>query len=700
VPGEKDVISFDVEKLPSIPQVLLKLIEKCQQVDISFNELADIVQMDAALTAKVIATASSSTHARLIETKDFSRLVAELGVNTIRAIATTSAVHLFFSRHDEQADSIVEQCWRNSLTTAHIARLLARVTGYPSEDDAYAAGLLHNVGQLLLLKKSPVDYLEIVTKRQANAAFEEQNRFGITAIEAGAKLVGQWQPDSFLEDAVRYQHAAVSAILDAPHLIKLTNLACKLCERTQSMEQLTHDGQLLFSLSHLQLADLLDKVDNEVRQSSERLWIAQTVTASECEAGVQLQSEQLNLELARQVRNVALLDGVRQHLDAGCDLENMLQIVCQDLSILFGLSRSLCFLYNGEHNQLVATGTHNYRQHEFLIPVEQGRSLLADSILQQKSSFSLGGAPHVSLMVIDQQLIRLLGGEGMLCMPLITDQKIIGVLAAGITEQCLPELKCQQNLISNFANEVARGIQRWRQLQEEQQQLLAIERARQQEHTGKLLHEAYNPLSIINNYLQLLAGKLDEDHAAQLQLAVLKEEVERVTGILLRMKNQPQTDNVPQGEVDLNMLIQDLFSIFRSSLFTSHDIQDVVTLDKNLPLVLGNRNSLKQIVTNLVKNAVEAMPDGGLIKLNTRGQVNVNGVLFVELMISDTGQGMTNGTIKNLFKPITSTKGSNNAGLGLSIVNKLVTDMRGTICCRSNAGGGAEFQVLLPMKNV
>jgi len=693
------VTSFDVEKLPSIPQVLLKLIEKCHQVGVSFNELADIIQMDIALTAKVIATASSPTYARSKEPKNFSCLVTELGLNTIRTIAVTSAVHLFFSRHDEQASSIMEQCWRNSLTTAHIARLLARLTGYPSEDDAYTAGLLHNIGRLLLLKKSPGDYLEIVAEKRANAAAEEQKRFGITATEAGAELIGQWQLDSFLADAVCYQHAVTEAILDTPHLIKLANFACKLSEGAQSMEQLAKDGQLLFGMSRFQLTELLDQVDNEICQCGEQLGIALTATTSECETKVQLHSEQVNLELARQVRNIALLDSVRQHLGTGCDLESTLQIICQDLNILFGLSRSLCFLYNGEHNQLTAAAGNEWKQNEFLIPLEQGRSLLADSILQQQLKFSFVSSAHEGLAVIDQQLIRLLGGEGVLCVPLMTDQKVIGVLIASITEQRLPELKRQQNLISHFASEAARVIQCWQQQLEEQQQLLASERARQQEHTGKLLHEAYNPLSIVNNYLQLLAGKLGEDHAAQSQLTILKEEVERVTGILMRMKDLPQTDNPLQGEVDLNALIQDLFSIFRTSLFASHDIREVMTLDENLPLVLGNRNSLKQVITNLVKNAVEAMPDGGLIKLTTRGQVNVNGALFVELTISDTGQGMTNGTIKNLFKPITSTKGKDNAGLGLSIVNKLISDMRGAISCRSDASGGAEFQVLLPMKN-
>ncbi len=669
--------TFDVEKLPSIPQVLLKLIEKCHQVDVSFNELADVIQMDAALTAKIISTASSPAYAKLNETEDFSRLLAELGLSTIRAIAITSAVHLFFSPQDEQSNRILKQCWHRALTTAHIARSLARLTHYSSEDDAYISGLLHNIGQLLLLKKPQAD----------------------TAIEAGIQLISKWQLNSFLEDAIRYQAAATQSVLDAPRLVKLVNFACKLSNRTQPLGQLANDGQLLFGLSRPQLDALLSEADSEIQQNAKQLGI--TVATAESGPETAQQNERVNLELARQIRSIALLNSAQQHLSTGHDLESTLQIIQRDLKILFGLSHSLCFLYNEAENQLIATASHlnkNEKQNEFSIPVKPGRSLLAETIQQKHLCFSPAPPAQNSLAVIDQQLIRLLKGDGMLCIPLITEQQIIGVLATGTSQQQLPELKHQQSLMTYFAYAVAQAVEYLQQRQSEQQQLLAIERARQQKHTSKLLHEVNNPLSIINNYLQLLAGKLDADHAAQSQLTILKEEIERVTGILAQMKDLPQAEDTPQGEVDLNALIQDLLSIFRTSLFASHSIKDTVNLDRTLPSISGNPNSLKQVITNLIKNAVEAMPEGGVIKLNTCSQVNVGGQLFIELTIADSGHGMSSDTLKNLFKPIASTKGKENSGLGLSIVKKLISDMQGTICCRSEMNGGTEFQILLPMK--
>jgi nitrogen-specific signal transduction histidine kinase len=89
------------------------------------------------------------------------------------------------------------------------------------------------------------------------------------------------------------------------------------------------------------------------------------------------------------------------------------------------------------------------------------------------------------------------------------------------------------------------------------------------------------------------------------------------------------------------------------------------------------------------------MPEGGRITIGTRGQVNVNGKLFVELTITDTGPGIPDHIMRNLFHPVESSKGKAHSGLGLTIVKKLVTDCGGAISC-SSSRKGTEFRVLLP----
>ena len=88
----------------------------------------------------------------------------------------------------------------------------------------------------------------------------------------------------------------------------------------------------------------------------------------------------------------------------------------------------------------------------------------------------------------------------------------------------------------------------------------------------------------------------------------------------------------------------------------------------------------------------------GVVSISTGDQVNVNGRQFVELVIADDGPGIPEEVMENIFNPVTSSKGREHAGLGLTIVRNLVSGLNGTISCRNKPKGGAEFVILLPRK--
>jgi signal transduction histidine kinase len=104
------------------------------------------------------------------------------------------------------------------------------------------------------------------------------------------------------------------------------------------------------------------------------------------------------------------------------------------------------------------------------------------------------------------------------------------------------------------------------------------------------------------------------------------------------------------------------------------------------------------VITNLLKNAVEALPGGGTITVQTR-RLNVGGAPFVEIRIGDDGPGVPPEILPRLFTPLKSTKGEAHSGLGLTIVSNLVTQLEGTISCSNKDVRGAEFVVRLPHKS-
>jgi signal transduction histidine kinase len=111
----------------------------------------------------------------------------------------------------------------------------------------------------------------------------------------------------------------------------------------------------------------------------------------------------------------------------------------------------------------------------------------------------------------------------------------------------------------------------------------------------------------------------------------------------------------------------------------------------------GPADTLTQILVNLVKNSVEAMPKGGRVEIVNNGQVQRNGRFYYALCVSDNGPGIAAEHRGKLFTPVQSSKAGSNRGLGLSIVQGLVTKLGGTIACVSTTNQGTMFEICLPL---
>ena len=112
-------------------------------------------------------------------------------------------------------------------------------------------------------------------------------------------------------------------------------------------------------------------------------------------------------------------------------------------------------------------------------------------------------------------------------------------------------------------------------------------------------------------------------------------------------------------------------------------------------LIEGNENRLKQVVLNLIKNAIESMYNGGTVLVEMR----VNSGSLIELSITDEGSGMTSETIENLFQPFYTTK-TTGTGLGLPFVKKVIEEHDGEIVVESELNKGTRFSVQLPIYSI
>ncbi len=689
---------MDADKLPTLPHVLLHLLAVCQEESVSSEQVADVIRKDPALCVKIISVA----HGHETGINDFEKLLLNLDINTIKSIAITSAVQQFFSRSNQERSAFLKQHWFHSILCACVAESLASMAKYKQTEEAWFAGLLHDTGQLIMEAAYPNKYTTAFAQLSEDEYFHdlENEEFNTTHYQVGADLLRKHDGNPFLADAIMYHHEPLEQIRDAHPLVKIVNLANMLSSDVykDNPEPALSAADQLFGISKNQVREILSKCDEQVKNIALEFEVdfssddVDGDTAQKISANDHLKQ----VELAEQIRNIAMLDGLHQHLSRTEGKQALLKALQRNISILFGVNHTTLFLYDAGIDEVQALSESDSDTHlqDVHIPLEAGRSIVTDCLLEKNNTNSFDDK-HRDLSIIDRQLVGLNLREGLLCLPLIVNNAAIGAIVLGIDEAQLPALLKQQGLLTRFAHEIASTISssfiEYQQPGDIDDDDATILRARARE----VAHEVRNPLSVISNYIDILRIKLESEDPAHQDLDTIKEEITRVNSILEKLSGPAEIDADEIKLVDVNALIADLSHMFQTSLFAVHNVEISLNLDDQLPPMLSNADALKQIYTNLVKNAAEALPAEGLVMVYTQDQVNVDGKAHYEICVADDGPGIPAEILPDLFTPIQTTKGEEHAGLGLTIVKNLVNELHGSISCRSS-NIGTSFHILLP----
>ncbi|MBE9559590.1 MAG: HDOD domain-containing protein [Proteobacteria bacterium] len=705
----------DVDKLPSLPHVLLQLLEICHDESLSFSDLADILRQDPALYARVSSVChrhncSPNTHPHTDDIPSIESSLQHLGINTIKGIAVTATVQQFFSRTSLERTDFLKQHWQHSLYSASVSRSIAKLCNYSDPDEAYTTGLMHDIGQLVLEVAYPEKYTSTFAQLSEDDIFHtlELDEFECTHQEVGAQLLHKHGANSFVCDAVLYHHENVEQILDAHPLVKIVNVANMLtCSFFKPEDQQVFDAaETLLGLDKPLLLEMLEKSQAQLKNVTQSLEIDLAIDGMDGETAKQQSAgdEFKQVQLAEQVRNIALLDGIHQHLSRSGGLSDnegkLLPIISQHIGILFGVSQCIMFLYDATNDHVNAISTDNQPAQlaDISIPLKAGRSLITEALLNKQASHSFDADSlddeHTKLSVVDRQLIGFTEQEGIICLPMMMNNAAIGTLVLGVDKTQYESLWKQLPLLMRFVNEVAHTISVNHSVSTSSGS--DDEQSDQLKHKiREVLHEVRNPLSIMNNYLGILSYKLESDKPAQEDVQTIKSEIERISLILNRLTEQEESSTDETSPVDINAIIADLTHVFQTSLFASKNIQISLDLDERIESLQSNANALKQIYTNLIKNAAEALPANGQLMVYTQDYVNVDGKQHIELSVADDGPGIDIDILPQLFSPVESTKGDDHAGLGLTIVKNLVNELHGSISCRSS-DKGTSFHILLP----
>ena len=218
---------------------------------------------------------------------------------------------------------------------------------------------------------------------------------------------------------------------------------------------------------------------------------------------------------------------------------------------------------------------------------------------------------------------------------------------------------------------------------------------------ASVVHEINNPLFGVLNYLQLMSRKLERSPLNEMQgekfkqyLELAEKETSRCSQIISSLltfsrKSPPSFDRLNIDELLDRCAILCQHKLELSNIELHHSV------DPQIPSALGDFNQLQQCLFNLIFNAIDAMPDGGTIDIESKYDKNKNRVLII---VKDTGHGIPEKDLPHIFEPFFTTKDERfGVGLGLSTVFGIMEHHNGTVHVESMAGEGSKFTIELPL---
>lgn len=205
--------------------------------------------------------------------------------------------------------------------------------------------------------------------------------------------------------------------------------------------------------------------------------------------------------------------------------------------------------------------------------------------------------------------------------------------------------------------------------------------------SAAIAHEVRNPLTSISGFIQLLK---EQRHLQKEYIDVIFSEIERIELVLSEMLllSKPQVVNLKKFDIIKTL---DYVIALISTKANMSSIEIKLKKDDKPIWVYGEENQIKQVFINIIKNAIEAMQNGGKVHVSL-----VNDCQFVSIYFSDTGCGISKDTLEKIGQPFYTTK-EKGTGLGLTTCFKIIENHKGKIHISSQVGIGTTFEVILPL---
>lgn len=251
-----------LKNLPPFPPVAAQVITLLADESVSFRQVADTLKTDAALSAEVLRLANSPLFSARSEISSVLQALSFLGIGRLTGLMLTLSMSRVLKR--AKSSEMIRRSWRHNLASALAAREFAHSFGRDS-NEAYNAGLFHDIGRLAFLVAEPAGY-EALIHKGGDVQQQEREYFGADHSEAGAALIESWKLPRVFAEVARNHHAATG---ESGELVMLVNASCAVANR------------LGFSVAAAELNELDPAAHDKLGT-----YIAETISTLEREYGI------------------------------------------------------------------------------------------------------------------------------------------------------------------------------------------------------------------------------------------------------------------------------------------------------------------------------------------------------------------------------------------------------------------------------
>ncbi|KPJ59493.1 MAG: hypothetical protein AMJ42_01940 [Deltaproteobacteria bacterium DG_8] len=340
------------------------------------------------------------------------------------------------------------------------------------------------------------------------------------------------------------------------------------------------------------------------------------------------------------------------------------------------------------------------------IPLRGKESIFTQAMYEKKSFNIVNGIQNP---FIDRNFIELLGTDSFALVPLISRGKVLGVLLADnftnkkpISDEDVERLRAFSNhaslaienshLYKSLEEKVEELSHAYNELRENRDMLLRYERLSAVGNVAaRVTHEIRNPLVAIGGFARRILKKDQNGEINKNYLKIIVEEIDRLENTLTDILYFAKPSVPKCDSVDLNIIIKNTLNVLGLEIVKNNTYIEE-HFDPDLPMLWLDENQIRRVLINLIRNAMQAMPNGGTITIST-----INENHWVQVEIADTGVGISDEEMDKMFDAFYTSK-STGSGLGLTVSAQIINNHGGTIEVQRRKPNGTIFTIKLPLE--